>query len=795
MKKNYFLLLCSMLLSISLLGTACSDDAGTPPPTPEEPSFPAAVVKTATAGEIIELTFDANYNWVASVSDEAYTYFQLLNGENTAKTIAGAKGEDITIKVKVADVTIYDNAPSTEVTLTMNNQSKVIATITYPVTDRTFDVYAPVYNEYGVFQGTYEDEAIAEDDVLEMVYGAPVNGEDSTFFVPVKLASNFPFIIAGPEWMVAMDAGVVGDNEVIIKADPTKIPADATEATIDILVDSDSEEPVASFKVSLAGADEFIAIDNVDEAGEKAELLIEYTADGKLTANSAKLSSRPITSSEDVVIKTVNSSGEEISWFTAAPEAWDAEGGSLQTRILTISDVKENSRDLVRTAYIYALPKALASEFDIDSEEAAAYYVATVKQHTAPATISIDEDVFDTTTTKFATAGSDVNFWFTEGNLSNLYIGNRYDISYYGADAEWGSGNHFIASRDIESFEYYAYDATGSFVQLSEDDSWVTASTFGGNLKFSISVDASMPSFTDSVFALTGEAEAVILVKYTDGTNSGIYFHYKEEADAAAGASLTYTNMAMEEIAFETVEGNGWPYNMLPEANEYYSLTFGGWQFEDTSFVAADKTISAITTFTIWGGDMAERAETWFTPTVFGADNNMFRINIPYDYNTNTVDHADAGNAWNSETGMLDGAMYIQFTDGTSAVIYMQYNESGAVTGGGSLLSFAYPMYAPMEGSTLTELTSGDFYEFAKGEFGAAAVWELTYTTTSPTMSMVTGFDESWTIFQKSDWINFEYSEGGSSIRMNSTVTDTGYIVFSDGSGCPLVLICSIVLE
>lgn len=799
MKKNYFSLLCSVLLSISLLGTACSDDGNpTTPydpetPTVEEPSFPEPVVKTATAGEEIELTFDANYDWKATISEESYTYFQLLDGENTTKTITGTKGDDITIVVKVADVTIYDDAPSTEVTLTMNNKSKVIATITYPITNRTFDAYAPEYNEYGVFEGEYAEEAIAEEDVLEMVYGAPSKGEESTFFVPAKLVANFPFIIAGPEWMVAMEAGVAGDNEVIIMADPTKIPADATEATIDILTDSESEEPFTSFKVSLAGADSYIAIDNLDEEDAVSELLVEYASDGTLTANSAKLSSRPITASKNLVLKAIDKDGKAIDWFTVAADEWDAEGSTIQTRILVISKMKDNETSSPREAYIYALPKAAAADFDFKSEDAASYYVATVKQYTAPATISIDESVFDATTTKFATAGSDLNFWFTEGALNDILIGNRYDISYYGADAEWGSDNYFIASRAIDSFEYYAYNATGSFVKLSEEDSWVTASTFGGNLKFSISVDDSMPSFAASVFELTGEAEAVILVKYTDGTNSGIYFHYKEESEAATEATLTYSNMAMEEIAFESVEGNGWPYNMLPEANEYYSLTFGGWQFEDTSFIAADKTISAITTFTIWGGDMAERANTWFTPQVYGANNNMFKVSIEYD--GTAVDHADAGNAWNSETGMLDGAMYIQFTDGTSAVIYMQYNESGAVAGGGSLLSFAYPMYAPMEGSTLTELTSGDFYEFAKGEFGAAAVWELTYYTPSPTMSMVTGFDENWTIIQKSDWINFEYSEGGSVIQMNSTETNTGYIVFSDGSGCPLVLICSIVLE
>ncbi len=793
MKKNYFSLLCSVLLSISLLGTACSDDGGTPPPTPEEPSFPEAVVKTATAGETIELTFDANYDWMASVSEASYTYFQLLNGENTAKTVAGAKGENITIKVKVADVTVYDNAPSTEVTLTMNNQSKVIATITYPVTDRTFEVYAPVYNEYGVFEGEYAEEAIGEEDVLEMVYGAPEAGADATFFVPAKLVTNFPFIIAGPEWMEALEAGVAGDNEVIIAADLTKIPADATEATIDILADSDSEEPVASFKVSIPGADEFVVVDNLDDEGAVAELLIEYTSDATLTANSAKMYSRTITSSKNVVLKAIDADGKAIDWFTVADEEWDAEGAALQTRTLAIANVKKNEGSTAREAYIYAVPKALAEDFDIEAEDASAYYVATVKQHSAPATLSIDESVFDATTTKFAVAGSDVNFWFIEGDLSNIYIGSRYDISYYGADAEWGSDNYFIASRAIDSFEYYAYNSTGSFVKLSEEDSWLYASSFGGNLKFNISVDDSMPSFTDSVFALTGEAEAVILVKYTDGSYSGIYFHYKEESEAATEATLTYSNVAMEEIAFESVEGNGWPYVSLPEADEYYSLTFGGWQFEDTSFKAS-KTIGAITTFTIWGGDMAERAETWFTPTVFGADNNMFKVSIEYD--GTAVDHADAGNAWNSETGMLDAAMYIQFTDGTSAVIYMQYNESGAVVGGGSLLSFAYPDYvAMMDGSTLTELTSGDYYEFAKSEFSAAAVWELTYYTTSPTMSMVKGFDETWSILRKDNWINFEFSEGGSVIEMNSTETNTGIIAFTDGSGCPLVLVCKIVLE
>ena len=803
MKKNYFSLLCSVLLSICLLGTACSDDGDTTTPdntpqTPEtpavvEPSFPEPVVKTATAGEEIELTFDANYDWKATISEESYTYFQLLDGENTAKTITGTKGDDITITVKVADVTIYDDAPSTEVTLTMNNKSKVIATITYPITDRTFEVYAPEYNEYGVFEGEYAEEAIAEDDVLEMVYGAPDKGEESTFFVPAKLVANFPFIIAGPEWMVAMEAGAAGDNEVIIMADPTKIPAAATEATIDILVDSDSEEPFTSFKVSLAGADSYIAIDNLNEDGEVEELLVEYTFDAKLTANSEKLSSRTITASKDVVIKAIDEDGKAIDWFTVAADEWDAEGSTIQTRMLSISNVKANDAETSRVAYIYAVPKAKAADFDI--KKAAEFYVATVEQHAAPATITYDEDTFDGSTTKFGVAADDINYWFTVGALSEIYIGNRYDISYYGEWADYGYENYFIASRAIASFEYYAYNEMGNFAKIAEDNSWVTANAFGEGeemFKFNIFVDESTASFDESLNFNTGEAEAVILVKYTDGTYSGIYFHYKKDTEAAeATATITYQNWN-EEIAFQSVEGNGWPYVSLPEADEYYSLTFGGWQFEDTSFVTGNKTIGAVTTYTIWGGDMAERENTWFTPQVFGANNNMFKIDIPYDGTYAT--HDDAYNAWNSETGMLDAALCVYFTDGTTAVIYMQYNEAGAVTGDAPLLSFAYPDWVgSMDGSTLTEVTSGDLYEQFVGELGAAAVWELTYYTPSPTISMVKGFDPSWTIHLKPEWIEYEYSEGGSVVKMNTEESNMGYIVFSDGSGCPLVLICTYV--
>ena len=131
MRKNYFLFLCSILMGVMLLGTACTSDEDSAP----APSFPQKVSKTAVAGEVIELSFEANYDWKATISQNTYTYFQLLNGETTTNTLSGVAGKQ-TIKVNVAEITIFDNAPVGEVTLTMNGESAVIATISYPVTKR-----------------------------------------------------------------------------------------------------------------------------------------------------------------------------------------------------------------------------------------------------------------------------------------------------------------------------------------------------------------------------------------------------------------------------------------------------------------------------------------------------------------------------------------------------------------------------------------------------------------------------------------------------------------------------------
>lgn len=261
MKKNYFLLMCSVVLSFALLATSCSkEDAPAPAPT-----FPEKVTQKVFAGQTVELTFSANYDWTATISEETYTYFQLLNGETKTNTLTGKAG-DQTIRVAVADVAVYENAPVATVTLTMNNESKVIAELHYPLSQRQLLFFAPQQNSYGGYKsGTYggeyayayEETAMAEGAVLKTIYGVERgNQEESpvdTFFVPVMVQADFEYTLVGPEWMVATAAGKVGLQEHIIKADASKIPDNTATYTIEVLV-AGTETVVGSFDVEMVGA-------------------------------------------------------------------------------------------------------------------------------------------------------------------------------------------------------------------------------------------------------------------------------------------------------------------------------------------------------------------------------------------------------------------------------------------------------------------------------------------------------------------------------------------------------------
>lgn len=572
MKKSNLLWMCSLLLGLCLF-TACSDDDTTPAPVP---SFPELVTKTATAGEVINLSFDANYDWVASISESTYTYFQLLTGEGenatTTKSVSGQPGLQ-TIRVKVAEDAIFENAPICEVTLQMNGIEQVIARITYPTSERVALVYAPVINNWGSFQSggmngdyryAYEESAMTAESSVKMQWGVERGADEeaaNSFYAPVKIAANFDYTVAGPAWMVAAEAGVAGVQEHIIKADINQLPAESTLQTIDILI-ANTETVAGSFAVEITGYNDFVVVEGFSEE-------YAYSCEGEAQGYAALEGF--LTAADTYVAVLCDATGAAVDWVSL-DQTSDDSGSVIKT--YTIGATVAANQGATREAYLFFFAgnnaptdNAMLFSDGAIKEEFIANFATKIVQYPEPATISANW--VDDTCVKFAEAASDIDYWFEEGELRNLYIGSKYDICYYGQDAQWGSDSSFKTSRPVKSFKTYSYNMDWSFVELTEG-SWAYAESIYTDeelTRFKILTDLSATSAEASLNYITNEYEAVILVEYTDGSYSAIYFHYGTDAGASSS----------DGVAFENEQYAGWAnasLQVLQEGDELYDTYF-----------------------------------------------------------------------------------------------------------------------------------------------------------------------------------------------------------------------------
>lgn len=525
MKKN-LILLCGLLLSVSTFFACKENDEPTPAP---EPTFPELQTITAEAGDEITLSFSANYDWVATISEDTYTYFQLLSGETKVNRLSGMAGEQ-TIKVAVAEDVVYEDAPVAEVTLTMDGKSQVIAKITYPITVRETAVYAPEVNTWGGFKSAgadskllyaYNTTAMTADDAVAMEWGTERknNDADDTFFAPILVEANFDYTLAGPAWMTAAAAGVAGQTEYIIKADLAQIPAESETAAIEILA---GETAVASFKVAITGANDF-----VPQMALYSEA--EYAFDGEAIEgiDGSMLAGQ--------FVKVVcDATGATAEWLTVSEEAQS--DAVITTYNITATATANDGA--ARTAYVFyfaknAAPADNTSLFENGEvkEEYAERLAVTVTQYSEPATIEGTE--VDDMAATFSEVGADFNnTWFFDD--LGVVIGSKYDLSYWG---KWATSAHdytyFTASRPIASLTCYAFNDGGSLVEVT--DGWVRAETFGAEenpVKFRVYCEdlSIIPEAAKNW--QTGEGEATILIEHTDGSYSAFYFHI-----GAGGAS------------------------------------------------------------------------------------------------------------------------------------------------------------------------------------------------------------------------------------------------------------------
>ncbi|MBE6199354.1 MAG: hypothetical protein E7138_03525 [Rikenellaceae bacterium] len=114
---------------------------------------------------------------------------------------------------------------------------------------------------------------------------------------------------------------------------------------------------------------------------------------------------------------------------------------------------------------------------------------------------------------------------FNEGAISDYEFMNTYE-AYYAS--KWDSETSFSTTKQIKSFKAYSYNESGSFVEITGEDSWLAGQVNEYAPKFFfIQMDDTKATAAAAKNENTGELEGVLVVEFVDGSTSAIYCHYK----------------------------------------------------------------------------------------------------------------------------------------------------------------------------------------------------------------------------------------------------------------------------
>lgn len=182
------------------------------------PVFPALVENyKVTPGEKLTFSFTPNMDWEISIPQEAFQWFQLMDGTFKMAKISGkASDKPVTVTVQVSEQEEFDTNRSVDVSLTMGGETKVIAKYMRPAKNRSIAIYPAELNADGTFKlsddGTsyvYSSEPV---ETMTLVWSA----QDADFRAPLKVVSNFSWKLDIPEWAETKLPESIADVEEIV---------------------------------------------------------------------------------------------------------------------------------------------------------------------------------------------------------------------------------------------------------------------------------------------------------------------------------------------------------------------------------------------------------------------------------------------------------------------------------------------------------------------------------------------------------------------------------------------------
>ena len=569
-------------ISLLLLAVAC---APTPTPEPEAPSFPEAVTEAVLPGNEFTLNIAPNYDWEVSLSESSVAYFQIKDGQNAAYRVRGTAGEH-SIVIAVADVQLFDEQPVCEVTMTMQGQSKVIATLTMTATERVLKIY-PVAIEDGAFAYATEGEqtyAYLETEVtadgMTMIWPA----EMALYSTRVKVESNFDWIVDGaPEWITPIEGGTAGVTELWIKGDETKYPLSAQSATLNFIDAVATDKLVSSLKITIPAATDIFTVEGLTEKTEfnfqghiYSSMIGEYVEGGAIATvlgvDGSAVVAVEFTEAAGLVQAALNP-----QWLTIDYAAWDSSDNSvIQKRALTLSAAVNDGA--ARKATVLILPQGVAAD-NIDlialngaiTDEYKPYVATIVEQAGDPGSIEIvGEQTMES-------SGNSIEHLDGSHWIFGLFPGVKtgYDVLY---TSQWAYEDWYVnVARPYTEIKCYSFDTTGATVELSGDTAWITTTVFGTNSeKVRIVMDKSKPTAAPSQNLNTGDYEGVVTFADQSGVFALIFCRYNEAAaQISTGVSFYYPDYAAQQNSTLVELTSGELYTKYASYGEkVYHLTY-----------------------------------------------------------------------------------------------------------------------------------------------------------------------------------------------------------------------------
>lgn len=532
----------SVAALVFLFMTACAPEEG-PIVEDPKPEFPSLVENNnVLPGETLTLSFVPSMDWTVSIPQESIKWFSIIDGAFETDYISGKASETpVEVKVKVSETEEFASSRTCEVSLTMGDETKVIAIYTRQAKARTLSVYtAQVEDEAFVFGGEdggylyYESEA----ESIDLIWPEGTNG----FRMPVKVDANFAWTVSLPEWAEAdIPENTAGVHAFDIIGVPSEYPLDGDDGKV---VFKDGDTVVKEITITIP----------------PCRGMLDFGLDGALTSLSFNDDGEYVMSigyepgpaygtvfgPEEVIILAVDKTESgygtsESTWVHVEIADWDPSGDVLQTRQVGYSvDVNDGA---AREALVFVLPATfegtvtdLFSGSDIVQEYAHNYFMITQDEYS--------DDFVTLISNKETREASGFFFEKLEADQAPAKLGDTdyyYNITYsvtWGLDEGW-----MYLDEAFDDCKFYNARANS----VSPENSWLSVESSENKRSVRIAMDAE--ALTQGYVVLYDASDKVLCVfecifdpdKTSGSDDAGKVEFIGESAQYAemVGASLT----------------------------------------------------------------------------------------------------------------------------------------------------------------------------------------------------------------------------------------------------------------